>query len=149
VVPIGFVANSDVHPPSHGVDGLRREGPIGGEPGGRDCRNTLSSGYRIHGTAKRFGKEEKIGMRTAQAILLSRTNDITPDWFAPPANLRFEYGILVEHWDVLQDQARHESSRSGLTMFGDKLATCVDQRCGGIMQLDEAAAVLEMIAQSW
>jgi hypothetical protein len=87
VVPIASVANSDVHPPSHGVDGLRRGGPIGGEPGGRDCRNTLSAGYRIHGAAKRSGKEEKIGMRTAQAILLSRTNDLTPYRFSAPANL--------------------------------------------------------------
>jgi hypothetical protein len=70
-------------------------------------------------------------MRTAQAILLSRTNDITPYWFSSPANLRLKRGIQVEHWGVLQDQARHESSESGLTRFGDKLAKCVDQKCRG------------------
>jgi predicted SnoaL-like aldol condensation-catalyzing enzyme len=29
-------------------------------------------------------------------------------------------GILVEHWDVIQDEATRESSKSGLPMFGDK-----------------------------
>jgi len=26
----------------------------------------------------------------------------------------------VEHWDVIQDEATQEQSRSGLPMFGDK-----------------------------
>jgi predicted SnoaL-like aldol condensation-catalyzing enzyme len=34
--------------------------------------------------------------------------------------LRIEDGILVEHWDVIQDEATRESSKSGLPMFGDK-----------------------------
>jgi predicted SnoaL-like aldol condensation-catalyzing enzyme len=29
-------------------------------------------------------------------------------------------GILVEHWDVIQDEATREQSKSGLPMFGDK-----------------------------
>jgi hypothetical protein len=29
-------------------------------------------------------------------------------------------GILLEHWDVIQDEATHESSKSNLPMFGDK-----------------------------
>jgi predicted SnoaL-like aldol condensation-catalyzing enzyme len=29
-------------------------------------------------------------------------------------------GVLVEHWDVVQDEAKRESSKSGLPMFGDK-----------------------------
>ena len=33
--------------------------------------------------------------------------------------LRIENGILVEHWDVIQDEASREQSRSGLPMFGD------------------------------
>jgi predicted SnoaL-like aldol condensation-catalyzing enzyme len=42
-----------------------------------------------------------------------------------PANLiaadivRMENGILAEHWDVLQDEATKEQSKSGLPMFGD------------------------------
>jgi predicted SnoaL-like aldol condensation-catalyzing enzyme len=33
--------------------------------------------------------------------------------------LRIEDGILVEHWDVIQDEATRERSKSGLPMFGD------------------------------
>ena len=33
--------------------------------------------------------------------------------------LRLEDGILAEHWDVIQDEATREQSRSGLPMFGD------------------------------
>jgi predicted SnoaL-like aldol condensation-catalyzing enzyme len=45
--------------------------------------------------------------------------------FGQPANwiaadiLRIENGILVEHWDVIQDEATREKSKSGLPMFGD------------------------------
>jgi len=45
--------------------------------------------------------------------------------FGQPANwiaadiLRIKDGILVEHWDVIQDEASREQSRSGLPMFGD------------------------------
>jgi len=34
--------------------------------------------------------------------------------------LRIEDGMLVEHWDVIQDEATQEQSKSGLPMFGDK-----------------------------
>jgi len=34
--------------------------------------------------------------------------------------LRIENGLLAEHWDVIQDEATRESSKSGLPMFGDK-----------------------------
>ena len=33
--------------------------------------------------------------------------------------VRIEDGMLAEHWDVIQDEATRESSRSGLPMFGD------------------------------
>ena len=45
--------------------------------------------------------------------------------FGLPANwiaadiLRIEDGILVEHWDVIQDEAPREQSKSGSPMFGD------------------------------
>jgi len=32
--------------------------------------------------------------------------------------VRFENGLLKEHWDVLQDEATQADSRSGLPMFG-------------------------------
>jgi predicted SnoaL-like aldol condensation-catalyzing enzyme len=34
--------------------------------------------------------------------------------------VRLENGILVEHWDVLQDEATAENSASGLPMFGER-----------------------------
>jgi predicted SnoaL-like aldol condensation-catalyzing enzyme len=46
--------------------------------------------------------------------------------FGQPANwiaadiLRVKDGILIEHWDVIQDEASREQSKSGLPMFGDK-----------------------------
>ena len=45
--------------------------------------------------------------------------------FGQPANwiaadiLRIENGVLVEHWDVIQDEATREQSKSGLPMFGE------------------------------
>ena len=41
------------------------------------------------------------------------------NWIAADI-LRIEDGILVEHWDVIQDEASRASSKSGLPMFGDK-----------------------------
>jgi predicted SnoaL-like aldol condensation-catalyzing enzyme len=44
--------------------------------------------------------------------------------FGAPANwiaadiLRIQNGILVEHWDVIQDEATEEQSKSGAPMFG-------------------------------
>jgi predicted SnoaL-like aldol condensation-catalyzing enzyme len=34
--------------------------------------------------------------------------------------VRIEKGILAEHWDVIQDEATKEQSKSGLPMFGDR-----------------------------
>jgi predicted SnoaL-like aldol condensation-catalyzing enzyme len=34
--------------------------------------------------------------------------------------VRVKDGLLVEHWDVIQDEATRESSKSGAPMFGDK-----------------------------
>ncbi|HEY4358218.1 MAG TPA: nuclear transport factor 2 family protein [Acidobacteriaceae bacterium] len=34
--------------------------------------------------------------------------------------VRMKDGVLAEHWDVIQDEATHASSRSGLPMFGEK-----------------------------
>jgi predicted SnoaL-like aldol condensation-catalyzing enzyme len=45
--------------------------------------------------------------------------------FGAPANwivvdiLRIGDGVLVEHWDVIQDEATQEQSKSGRPMFGD------------------------------
>jgi predicted SnoaL-like aldol condensation-catalyzing enzyme len=46
--------------------------------------------------------------------------------FGQPANwiaadiLRIKDGILVEHWDVIQDEATEQQSKSGLPIFGEK-----------------------------
>ena len=34
--------------------------------------------------------------------------------------LRIENGLLAEHWDVIQNEVKQESSKSGRPMFGDK-----------------------------
>jgi predicted SnoaL-like aldol condensation-catalyzing enzyme len=41
------------------------------------------------------------------------------NWIASDI-VRIEDGILVEHWDVIQDEATQEQSKSGLPMFGAK-----------------------------
>jgi predicted SnoaL-like aldol condensation-catalyzing enzyme len=41
------------------------------------------------------------------------------NWIASDI-VRIEDGILVEHWDVIQDEATQEQSKSGLPMFGNK-----------------------------
>jgi predicted SnoaL-like aldol condensation-catalyzing enzyme len=40
-------------------------------------------------------------------------------WIAADV-IRFEDGLLAEHWDVLQDEATEGESVSGLPMFGDR-----------------------------
>jgi predicted SnoaL-like aldol condensation-catalyzing enzyme len=39
------------------------------------------------------------------------------NWIAADI-LRIEDGILMEHWDVIQDEATEEQSKSGAPMFG-------------------------------
>lgn len=36
--------------------------------------------------------------------------------------VRLENGLLVEHWDVIQDEATEAESKSGLPMFGTEFA---------------------------
>ena len=84
LVRMGPVANGGAQPRGPGARGMPREGRIGCERGGRQCRNTPSAGSLMHCTAKRCEKEKEIAMRAAQALLLSRTNGITPYWFLAP-----------------------------------------------------------------
>ena len=44
------------------------------------------------------------------------------NWIAADI-LRIENGILVEHWDVIQDEATRAQSKSGNPMFGDEFAS--------------------------
>ena len=45
--------------------------------------------------------------------------ELPVNWIAADI-LRIDNGIMVEHWDVIQDEATQEGSKSGLPMFGDK-----------------------------
>jgi predicted SnoaL-like aldol condensation-catalyzing enzyme len=40
------------------------------------------------------------------------------NWIAADI-LRIENGLLIEHWDVIQDEAAREQSKSGAPMFGE------------------------------
>ncbi|SRR6266852_721657 len=40
------------------------------------------------------------------------------NWIAADI-VRTENGVLAEHWDVIQDEATREQSKSGLPMFGN------------------------------
>jgi predicted SnoaL-like aldol condensation-catalyzing enzyme len=52
-------------------------------------------------------------------IVHGRFSRLQPvNWIAADI-LRIEDGLLVEHWDVIQDEATREQSKSGLPMFGD------------------------------
>ena len=42
-----------------------------------------------------------------------------PNWIVVDI-VRVENGVLAEHWDVIQDEATREQSKSGLPMFGDR-----------------------------
>jgi predicted SnoaL-like aldol condensation-catalyzing enzyme len=48
--------------------------------------------------------------------------------FAAPANwiaadiLRIQDGILIEHWDVIQDEVARDQSKSGRPMFGESFS---------------------------
>ena len=44
------------------------------------------------------------------------------NWIAADI-LRIQDGVLVEHWDVIQDEATREQSKSGRPMFGDEFTT--------------------------
>ena len=43
------------------------------------------------------------------------------NWIATDI-LRIKEGILVEHWDVIQDEATKQESKSGLPMFGEEFS---------------------------
>jgi predicted SnoaL-like aldol condensation-catalyzing enzyme len=43
------------------------------------------------------------------------------NWIAADI-LRLKDGILVEHWDVIQDEATKQESKSGLPMFGKEFS---------------------------
>jgi predicted SnoaL-like aldol condensation-catalyzing enzyme len=42
-------------------------------------------------------------------------------WIAADS-LRIANGVLVEHWDVIEDEVSRAESASGLPMFGDRFS---------------------------
>jgi predicted SnoaL-like aldol condensation-catalyzing enzyme len=65
-----------------------------------------------------------IGAEGDFVIVHGRFSDfgLPANWIAADI-VRIEDGILVEHWDVIQDEATKEQSKSGLPMFGDRFAS--------------------------
>ena len=49
------------------------------------------------------------------------------NWIAADI-LRIKDGILVEHWDVIQDEATEQQSKSGLPMFGEKFPAVASRK---------------------
>jgi len=49
------------------------------------------------------------------------------NWIAADI-VRIKDGVLVEHWDVIQDEATREQSKSGRPMFGGTFATYAGDR---------------------
>jgi predicted SnoaL-like aldol condensation-catalyzing enzyme len=49
------------------------------------------------------------------------------NWIAADI-VRIQNGILAEHWDVIQDEATEEQSKSGAPMFGSTFPNCAGKR---------------------
>ena len=62
-------------------------------------------------------------------ILHGRFSDfgLPVNWIAADI-VRIKDGVLVEHWDVNQDEATREQSKSGRPMFGSTFATYASAR---------------------
>jgi predicted SnoaL-like aldol condensation-catalyzing enzyme len=56
----------------------------------------------------------------AFVILHGRFSGFGPAAWVAADIVRMEGGVLAEDWYVIQDEARREHSRSGLSMFGDR-----------------------------
>jgi len=52
-------------------------------------------------------------------ILHGRFSGFSPVAWVVADIVRMGNGLLAEHWDVIQDEATREQSRSGLPMFGE------------------------------
>jgi len=62
-------------------------------------------------------------------ILHGRFSDfgLPVNWIAADI-VRIKDGVLVEHWDVIQDEATREQSKSGQPMFGNTFPTYASDR---------------------
>jgi hypothetical protein len=46
---------------------------------------------------------------------------VSVNWIAADI-VRIENGMLAEHWDVIEDEATKQASKSGLPMFGEEFS---------------------------
>src|SRR4029077_19063849 len=56
--------------------------------------------------------------------------------------VRIENGILTEHWDVIQDEATKEQSKSGLPMFGTSFPKPDQQPAAAPLTITEAREIV-------
>jgi predicted SnoaL-like aldol condensation-catalyzing enzyme len=56
--------------------------------------------------------------------------------------VRIENGVLAEHWDVIQDEATKEQSKSGLPMFGASFANSAHPPAAAPLALTEAQRIV-------
>ena len=64
--------------------------------------------------------ENHIAAATGNFVILhGRFSGFGPAAWVVADIVRMEDGLLAEHWDVIQDEATRDQSRSGLPMFGD------------------------------
>jgi N-ethylmaleimide reductase len=62
---------------------------------------------------------EYYAQRASGGLIIGECTEISPDAYGAADIVRIQDGILVEHWDVIQDEATGEQSKSGSPMFGD------------------------------
>ena len=64
-------------------------------------------------------------------------------WIAADV-VRFEDGLLAEHWDVLQDEATKKESVSGLPMFGDSFPCVKSLRPYATITLTQIGEIMNL-----
>jgi predicted SnoaL-like aldol condensation-catalyzing enzyme len=67
--------------------------------------------------------ENQLAVATGNYVMLhgrfSQRGPGQPNWVAADI-VRLEKGLLTEHWDVIQEEAAWDKSKSGLPMFGNQ-----------------------------
>ena len=56
--------------------------------------------------------------------------------------VRIENGVLAQHWDVIQDEATKEQSKSGMPMFGTSFPGPIPQPAGGPLTINQAREIV-------
>src|SRR5712672_1369787 len=65
-----------------------------------------------------------------------------PDPWIVADIVRIENGVLAEHWDVIQDEAMKEQSKSGLPMFGTSFPKPDQQPAAAPLTIKEAREIV-------